>query len=445
MALLHPPETGPEGPMGPEGPIGPEGPKGDQGIDGAVGPEGPQGPAGAQGNPGPGLPVGGTTGQTIRKSNNTDFATIWADASNITKEPTGFVTRTTSTISFVDATRTFTITPVGGMFSVHQAGLRYEKSVAESIVIPDVEGSHWIYYNQGVLNSSQVFNRALFEFAMVALLHWDATNKIAILFGDKRHGVVMDKDTQYSILITEGAKFVTGFAPTGYNASGDGSSDAHAQLSIDDGILLNQDIDYIISHANPVTQPYQQILDPFSLIPVLYRIGTNGPWRKDTATGFPVKQGASRIQYNALAGNVWSTADVSNGTYLNMWIIATFNQREPIMAILGQTNHSTLATAQSEQPVAVNLTGLPLQNGKLICKIIYQASNSYANVPHARIREVQDYRSSALIGSTIQGPAGVGIPAGGLTGQVLKKNSNADFDTAWGTDTLLGVDRFIAS
>jgi hypothetical protein len=119
-----------------------------------------------------------------------------------------------------------------------------------------------------------------------------------------------------------------------------------------------------------------------------------------------VKQGASRIQYNSVVGNVWSTVEVANGTYLNMWVIATFSMLEPIMVVLGQTNHSTLAAAQAEQPIAVNLTGLPLQNGRLICKLIYQSSNSYANIPHARIREVQDYRSSALIGNNIQGPAG---------------------------------------
>jgi len=31
------------------------------------------------------------------------------------------------------------------------------------------------------------------------------------------------------------------------------------------------------------------------------------------------------------------------------------------------------------------------------------------------------------------GPAGEGVPAGGTTGQVLKKSSNADYDTEWGT------------
>ena len=34
-----------------------------------------------------------------------------------------------------------------------------------------------------------------------------------------------------------------------------------------------------------------------------------------------------------------------------------------------------------------------------------------------------------------QGPAGPGVPAGGSTGQVLKKNSGTDYDTLWGTVT----------
>jgi hypothetical protein len=33
------------------------------------------------------------------------------------------------------------------------------------------------------------------------------------------------------------------------------------------------------------------------------------------------------------------------------------------------------------------------------------------------------------------GPMGVGVPGGGTTGQVLKKKSNGDYDTEWGTDS----------
>lgn len=52
------------------GPTGPAGPAGT-----TPGPTGPTGPAGPSG---PGLPAGGTTGQVLVKSSDTDYATTWA-------------------------------------------------------------------------------------------------------------------------------------------------------------------------------------------------------------------------------------------------------------------------------------------------------------------------------------------------------------------------------
>lgn len=42
------------------------------------------------------------------------------------------------------------------------------------------------------------------------------------------------------------------------------------------------------------------------------------------------------------------------------------------------------------------------------------------------------------------GPAGVGVPAGGTTGQVLAKNSNTDYDTTWVTGGGLTEEDLIA-
>lgn len=44
----------------------------------------------------------------------------------------------------------------------------------------------------------------------------------------------------------------------------------------------------------------------------------------------------------------------------------------------------------------------------------------------------------------VQGSAGVGVPAGGTTGQVLAKNSNTDYDTEWINQTGGGSSTFIA-
>lgn len=88
--------TGPEGPQGTIGLTGPAGPEGPQGVDGPAGPEGvqgvpgdpgPIGPAGPTGDPGPqgpagtGVPAGGGTGQVLAKTSAIDFATQWITVS----------------------------------------------------------------------------------------------------------------------------------------------------------------------------------------------------------------------------------------------------------------------------------------------------------------------------------------------------------------------------
>lgn len=83
--------AGPAGPTGATGATGPQGPPGTNGTNGAVGPPGatgptgPQGPQGTPGTPGApgtngqGVPVGGTTAQTLTKIDGTDYNTQWTD------------------------------------------------------------------------------------------------------------------------------------------------------------------------------------------------------------------------------------------------------------------------------------------------------------------------------------------------------------------------------
>lgn len=63
---------GPPGPPGADSTVpGPQGPPGNPGTPGAKGDPGNTGP------PGPGVPVGGSTGQVLAKSSGTDYATGW--------------------------------------------------------------------------------------------------------------------------------------------------------------------------------------------------------------------------------------------------------------------------------------------------------------------------------------------------------------------------------
>ena len=105
--------TGPTGPLGPAstvpgptgptgagsavpGPTGPTGPAGAAStVPGPVGATGPAGPTGPAGAAGAGVAAGGTTGQGLVKSSNTDYATTWTDVVT----PTGTVELSNKTLA----------------------------------------------------------------------------------------------------------------------------------------------------------------------------------------------------------------------------------------------------------------------------------------------------------------------------------------------------------
>lgn len=55
---------------------------------------------------------------------------------------------------------------------------------------------------------------------------------------------------------------------------------------------------------------------------------------------------------------------------------------------------------------------------------------------HAYIFDGTTWTDLGFIGKGDPGPAGPGVPSGGSVGQVLKKKSATDYDTAWGTEDL---------
>jgi len=74
-----------------------------------------------------------------------------------TKEPTGIIDRTESTISFVAGTRTFSIAPTGVSFDYLLRGNKVTVSAQQDVIIADTTGLHYIYFNSaGTLTSSLV-------------------------------------------------------------------------------------------------------------------------------------------------------------------------------------------------------------------------------------------------------------------------------------------------
>jgi hypothetical protein len=322
----------------------------------------------------------------------------------ILKDPTGFDYPHDNTISFIDGTRTFTIAPTGASFALYVQGVLYSKT-SESIVIPDVEGNHYIYYDaSGVLTSTQTMSTSLItDYAFVSNVYWDATNSKSIVIIDERHGYKMDGTTHLSLHNGLGSVFRSGLGLSNFTI-GNGSLDSHAQFSMDDGLFYDEDLPHTVTNGAP------QTLSPIANAPILYKSGATGVWRYDAISAFPVQvTGTGRGAWNEWTGATWQVTESVNLDYVLAHVFATNDIVYPMVIIMGEANYSTLSDARAGAAIELgNLAtnGLPTQEYIAVGTIILQTSNTYANTVKSRVVEYEtgfpyiDFRTTKLLGNT---------------------------------------------
>lgn len=323
-------------------------------------------------------------------------------------KPNGFLNKTTdSDISFVDGTRTFTIEPSGDYYVVYINGVGYDIDSNYSVVIPDLEGLHIIYFGLNVseeieLKSTQVFSDSIIlDDALVSILYWDADNNEAIYVGEERHGLNMNRDTHFYLHGSQGTQIRTypelGFNLDNFSVDGDGSSNAHAQFSIDDGEIFDEDLYISIEDGNP------QDLSPILYAPVYYRSGANGYWRRDDATAYPVKRfGTSRLAFNEWTGTTWQQTEVTNEWFVGSLIVATSDITEPIKVIQGCCEYETVGKAKSGLLDEIRdylLSDSFAVEEVPIGFVLYQTATAYTNAVKAKTvsqdsNDFLDFRSS---------------------------------------------------
>ena len=335
------------------------------------------------------------------------------EAITIGGEPMGHEDKAQSTLSFDAGTRTVTIAPVSGSFTVWVKGKKFVFTTAQSVVIPNTTGLHYVYFNtSGVLSSHMTFFDWPNE-AMTAYVAWNAATGAAPFFGDERHGVTLDWQTHEYLHRTRGAALANGFSISNYSVVGDGSSDAHAQLDLSGGTFFDEDLQVDITHSNtPTPNTWQQDLAGPAQIPVLYRSGSG--WVRDNPTNFILKAGTATPRYNTESGGVWGLTDVPNNSYSVVWVLATNNLTYPVVAIMGQYADNNSSNAENFEWGSMNLDGFPSIEFRPLYKIVFQCSTSYANTIKARFTKVFDVRNlvsaspAATIGSSHGGLSGLG-------------------------------------
>lgn len=322
--------------------------------------------------------------------------------------------RSESTVSFDDGTRTFTIAPVGDSFTYYDSGVRYIKTAADSVVIPDDEGLHVIYYEGDTLKSTTVFTEAIIiDYTITGAVYWDATNSKGIMFGEERHGRIMDSATHAYNHNTTGSRYDSGLSLANMTVDGSGNNAIDAQFSVENGIIWDEDLENHCLNNQP------QAMLPIAEIPIFYVDGASAAWRRVDATQYPIATtGSGRAAWNEYTGAVWQVSEVANNDFVLVHYFATNDLVHPIIGVMGQAEYQTVSAAR--EGASVELFGI--QFGQLsaltpefvaIATVIWQTSNSYTNAVKSRVRSTDagtDYVDWREQYSPIGGSAGVFLP-----------------------------------
>lgn len=318
-----------------------------------------------------------------------------------TKEPSGFVKNTDSSLSVIGSI--FTITP-NTIDYYYIQGKKYSIESAKSLTISDVEGMHYIYIDSnGELQETltQSVDILLKNNAYVAALYWDSDNDEVVYLGDERHGISMDWATTKYLHDVLGTQYLDGLALSNFSVDGDGTSNTHCQFGYESGSIRDEDLVHIItSQSNPAN------------IPIYYKDGSIPNIRRKTPNDFPFIgktdiTSTTRPKYNLDTAGVWSLAEVPID---NIWMVhyfATNDINNPIIGFLGLNVYSSTEDARNASKDEINqITGLPFTEFAPIGTVMFKTS-SYTNDENAIIVSTDiggdyvDFRgqSSKLIGT----------------------------------------------
>lgn len=353
---------------------------------------------------------------------------IWADAGGGSSGPTdssGFIVHSSgfdlpgplgpSTLTFTDVTRRLTIVGNGATYTYE--GQRYTLPALVTVTIPDIEGLHYIYFEDDPSTPivTQSFSIDIIATkVLVAVIYWDATNNTAIRVGDERHGNQMAPRTHIYNHLTFGTRYqAPGLGLINMDVDGNGDDASAAQFDVEAGTIWDEDIQFDI----PATA---------SGIPIFYRSGTNGEWRRGSVTGFnTITVGSGRMAYNFnVSGSIWTLSELANNDFGLVHYFATGDINEPVIGILGQGDFPTLGQARDAAPDELVRLSFGDLNELLpefapIATVIYQTSNGYSNAVKARVRSTDegddyiDWRGFIPVGgaSGAGGTGGISAPA----------------------------------
>lgn len=242
------------------------------------------------------------------------------------------------TLGWVDATRTFSIAVQGGEsnFYFWANGTKITKTTTQSVVVPDVTGTYYIYFdNSGVLQAveeSVMPLSVIYENAITGLIYWNKTQAAAFV-GSEQHGIRMSASTHAYNHLTIHARFddtdgivdINGLTNLGTTYTGTTS-----------GHFWDEDIRHTIAAQS--THPF------------LYRLGTTGEWTQTTVSNLVnYKDGADTyFSWNEDTGSTWQLTEGGSATdyWIVFYILTPDISGQTVKKLIGQNAYSSRNNAR---------------------------------------------------------------------------------------------------
>lgn len=320
--------------------------------------------------------------------------TTLTDIAAVTGDIHGVVDRAASTLSFVDATRTFSITPVSGSWTFYHKGELKTVTGGRSIQIANTAGARFIRIDPTTLNLIE--GGPIPDFVndtIVAYIYYDTTGARATILGDERHGVNRDTTWHSNQHLNVGTIWRSG-GTLGYTLN----NQSAIQLDVATPLLIaDEDLLHTITHSATPSADFQQILNTAASLEVLYLSGTT--YTSTTQSTTPWVAGTARARYNQVVGNSGSLVDAGEGEYITYWLIATNDIRRPVKLVMGRASHATIDAAYAEE---FQEYGISFAEQVFMYQIVLQTSTTFtSNTPHVVIAAVRKVTSKiANIAST---------------------------------------------
>jgi len=320
----------------------------------------------------------------LENSISTSIESSISEITEATNEPTGFVNRTDSVVTFDDVTFTLSIQPTVDSFDIFIKGNKCTKTSEESVSLDNnLSGNHYFFYNEdGVLIVSNIFTPNIFiENAIVAVVYWNTDLQEHVYFAEERHGLQMDGATHGYLHTTFGARYISGLALENFSNVGGPSLDVSSGSIRDEDLLLQ---------INPSTT---------SQLGIMYRIGNQ--WRKDGGLSYPLLYGGSvssyqgldlRVPYNEFdeMSQAWALVEADNNNFVLVHYFATNDVETPIVAIQGTQQYNNIPDAKNGAASEINLlSGLPFLEFVSIGTVVYETSNGFTRPSLAEYVEIQ--------------------------------------------------------